>query len=198
MNKVDTYYITHKKQKLFIYLIFYLIIFLTGVFYLKNAIKGSLLHEDISTEIIIGKSIGLSLITISTGFLFFLGYDFLERKVFNVIGIFIIIILTIIHFLYNCFVGILTLEGFLLGCPAGYGWSFGLACASHLYVFVVRRIYRATNENYVSESKKLLIQILLPFACFLIMAVFIRFSLGILAMFVVGFIFMDGKSFRRR
>ena len=198
MNKLDTYYITHKKQKFLVYLIFYSIIFLTGVFYLKNVIEESLLYEDFSEEMLIGISIGLSLITISTGFLFFLGYDFLERKIFNVIGILVIIILTIIHFLYNCLAGILTLEGFLLGCPAGYGWSFGLACASHLYVFVVRRIYRATNENYVSESKKLLIQILLPFVCFLIMAFFIRISLGILAMFVVGFIFIDGKSFRRR
>ncbi len=147
---------------------------------------------------IIDISIGLSLITISTGFLFFLGYDFLERKIFNIIGLFILIILTVVHFSFNCLTGILSLEAFLLGCPPGYGWAFGLACTSHLYVLLVRRIYRTTIENYVGESKKMLIQILLPFACFLIMAFFVRFSLGILAMFLVGFMFIDAGSNKKK
>ncbi len=198
MNVLDIYFITHRKEKFLVYLVLYLIIFLVGVFSLKNAIEESLLYKEVTEETIIGTSIGLSLITISIGFLFFLGYDFLERKIFNIIGLFIMIILTVAHFSFNCLTGIFRLETFLLGCPKGYGWSFGLASASHLYVLFVRRIYRITIENYVGEGKKMLIQILLPFACFLIMAFFVSFSLGILTLFLVGFMFIGTGSNKKK
>ncbi len=194
MNAIDIYYIKNKKMKFIVYLMFYLVLAITGVFCFKSAVDGYFSFEENINKILINLSFGFSCLTFSTGFFFFLGYDFYEKKIFNIIGFCIMIILAILHFIFNCLVGIITFEAFLLGCPDGYGWIFGLATASHLYVMFVRKIYRITIDKYIGESKKMLIQMLLPFVCFLIMSFFISFSLGILCIVLMAVMFMDMNS----
>lgn len=197
MNLIDVYYIKNKKIKFIVYLMFYFVWAITGMFCFKNAVDGCFSFEENINKILINLSLGLSCLTFSTGFFFFLGYDFYEKKIFNIIGFCIMMVLTILHFTFNCLVGIITFEAFLLGCPDGYGWIFGLATASHLYVIFVRKIYRITIDKYVGESKKMLIQMLFPFACFLIMSFFISFSLGFLCILLMAVLFMDMSSNRK-
>lgn len=194
MNAIELYFIMHKKAKFAVYLILYLFFMLAAQYCFRTAANEYLALDGSANKMLISLSFYFSCMTFSTGFFFFLGYDFFEKTVFNIVGYCIMITLTILHLVFNCGVGIITLEAFLLGCPDGYGWIFGFATASHLYALVVCKIYRVTTERYVSESKKMLIQILLPLACFLIMSFFISFSIGIFCLFVVGFIFVDSIS----
>lgn len=194
MNAIDIYFIRNKKAKFAVYLILYLLFMLAAQYCFRTAANEYLALDGSVNKMLISLSFYFSCMTFSMGFFFFLGYDFFEKTVFNIVGYCIMITLTILHLVFNCGVGIITLEAFLLGCPDGYGWIFGFATASHLYALVVCKIYRVTTERYVSESKKMLIQILLPLACFLIMSFFISFSIGIFCLFVVGFVFVDSIS----
>ena len=194
MNAIELYFIMHKKAKFAVYLILYLLFMLAAFYCFRTAGKEYLALDGSVNKMLISLSFYFSCMTFSMGFFFFLGYDFFEKTVFNIVGYCIMITLTILHLVFNCGVRIITLEAFLLGCPDGYGWIFGFATASHLYALVVCKIYRITTERYVSESKKMLIQILLPLACFLIMSFFISFSIGIFCLFVVGLVFVDTRS----
>lgn len=204
MMSFNNYLLINKKAKFFIYFTFYLIIGLIGLFLMGKNVLELIWVEEITANVIHGLSSGFSFLTISAGFFFFLGYDYLEcssqslKTVFKILGICLMLVLTIPHFVFDCVTGILNLVIFLLGCNPEYAWAQGLACCSYLYLIVVRRMYRMTAEHYVGEFKKLLIQMFLPIICFLIMTFFMRFSLGFLLFFIMAYVFVDIGTNRSR
>ncbi|MBQ8292662.1 MAG: hypothetical protein IJX78_02495 [Bacilli bacterium] len=195
MNRFNVYLMKNKKAKYLIYLTFYVVIGTVGL---------ALLVESCGKKDLLMISQSLSLLTFALGAFYFMGYDFLEHKseilkrVCKITGFLLMLGLTVIHLIIDIKIEAISFEIFLLGCKPKFVWELGLACSSYIYFVVVRRLYRTTVENYVSEDKRLLIQLFLPLICFLAMSLFMRIGLAWLCFLVVAYIFMDASRHKRR
>ncbi len=188
--------VKNRKIRVLVYSVFYGIIGLLGLFvFLENVF---LFNDFVET------SVGISLMIISTGILFYLGYDFLENKfalwktLCKIFGIILIANL-----------GIVNTVIIMLAEASEQGFYFifenmeciilwGIIFSANIYGLVARRVHRHIVINYYSENQKFLVHVLLPFVCFVIGLIFMLLCFfGIYIMYVV-LVFVDNKINREK
>ena len=162
MNKLDIYLTINKKIKTALYIIFYSLFYLVG----NYVVFVGLVSENLFLY-----SFGLALTTVSYGIFFFIACEIGEksrkvRTIFTIIGFSSLILTNLSHVGIDLVGEHLHLKTLLLRCDIENVLRSGLPTFSYLYSMLVARVYRNNLHNYVGEGKKLLIQILLPFICY--------------------------------
>ena len=176
--------VKNRKLRLLIYFSFYGII---GLFGLVVLFKNIFLFGDF-----VKISTGISLIIISMGFLFYLGYDFLESKfalwktLCKIFGIILIANLGIINTIMIMLVDESEQGLYFVLENMEYIVPWGIIFSANIYGLVSRRVHRHIVINYCTENQKFWVHVLLPFVCFFIGLIFMVISFfGIYIMYLV-------------